>query len=187
MSPLGWAFAASTAFAVVLGLGGRHAGPAWELAAMVVTLGYPLLLLVGVAHTAGRWKAGGAAVAGPLLVLLTGLPAVGVIRLADGALHDRRFARSLPELEALLARAPLGAGERMRIPVDSLPRGIRQCCGRLVMARRDSTGLLSATVFGQRGMYLYDPGGHRLARGLRSQRWRSHHALAPDWYRLTRF
>ena len=188
MSPLAWAFAGSTGFAVVLGLGGRHAGPAWEVAALLVTLGYPLLLLVGAAHTVGRWKAGGASVAGPLLVLLTAVPAVGAIRLADGALHDRRFARSLPELEALLARAPLGIGERMRIPADSLPRDIRHCCGGLVIARRDSTGQLSATVLGQRGIaYLYDPGGRRLARGIRAQRWRSHRALAPDWYRLVRF
>ncbi len=118
----------------------------------------------------------------------TWLPGIGGLRAADGLLHDRRFAHHLPELEALLARAPIDSGRRMRLPADSLPRAVRDCCARLVLVRRDSVGQLSATFLGQRKTaYLYDPSGTRLVRGIGSRRWRSHERLAPDWYRVVRF
>ena len=71
--------------------------------------------------------------------------------------------------------------------MDSLPAPIRHCCARVVVARRDSLGHLSATVLGQRNVaYLYDPSGERLARGIRTGRWQSHDVLAHDWYRVVR-
>ena len=188
MSTIGWAGGYAAAFALVLGAGGRHGGAGWELASLVVTLGYPLMLLVVLAHAIGSRVGNGRLAALPLLVLLAGLPGVAGIRVADGHLHDRRFTRHLPEVEALLARAPIESGSRMRLPLDSLPWAVRDCCARLVLVRRDSEGNLSATFLGQRTTaYLYDPSGTRLRRGFGSRRWRSHEPLAPDWYRLVRF
>ncbi|HEU5042432.1 MAG TPA: hypothetical protein VFT84_16510 [Gemmatimonadales bacterium] len=188
MTTVIWAIAYSGAFAVVLGMGGRHAGPGWELASLAVTLSYPLVLLGCVAHAISTGASRGAPGLGPLIVLLAGLPGIAGIRSVDGALHDHRFARSVPELEALLARLPVAAGERIRIPVDSLPAGLRDCCARLVLARRDSSGQLSATVLSHRDIaYLYDPTGRRLERGARTHRWKSPRPLAPDWYRVVRF
>jgi hypothetical protein len=178
----------ATLFALVLGAGGRHGGPGWEAAALLVTLGYPLVLLVVVAHAvrAGRegWGQRGAL---PLLLLLAGLPGIAGMRAADGALHDRQFARHLPEMAALVARVPLGARGRARLPVDSLPAEVRDCCAR-VMVRRDAEGHLSATFLGGRSTaYLYDPSGARLERGISRGRWRSHDRLAPEWYRVVMF
>jgi hypothetical protein len=182
-----WALAYATLFAGVLGAGGRHAGPAWELAALAVTLGYPLMVLVGVAHAVGTGVTRGSPTVGPLVVLLAALPGIPVMRAADGALHDRRFAHFLPQVQEVISRMPLAAGQRIRIPSDSLPAAIRHCCARLVVARRDSLGHVSATVFGQRNVaYLYDPSGERLARGLRLGRWESHRVLAADWYMVVR-
>jgi hypothetical protein len=154
---------------------------------LVVTLGYPLMVLVGLAHAFGSGVARGAPALAPLLVLLAALPGIPAMRAVDGALHDRRFAHSLPEVQALISRTQLAVGERIRIPTDSLPSEIRHCCARLLVARRDSLGNVLATVFGQRNVaYLYDPSGDRLARGLRTGRWASHDVLAPDWYRVVR-
>ena len=187
MSPLLWSFGYAALFALVLGSGGRHAGPGWELAALAVTLGYPLMLLVGVARAVGSIASRGTPTLAPLLVLLAGLPGIAGFRAADGALHDRRFVRHLPQVEAVIGRTPVQAGERVRIPMDSLPSAIRHCCARVVVARRDSLGQLSATVLGQRNVaYLYDPTGERLALGLRTGRWESHDVLAPYWYRVVR-
>ena len=187
MSRLLWAFGYAALFAVVLGAGGRHYGPGWEIAALGVTLAYPLMLLVGIAHAIGTRMSRGAPDTGPLFILVLALPGIAGIRAADGALHDRQFTHFLPQVEALISRTPLDAGQRVRIPADSLPQEIRGCCARLVVARRDSLGQLSATVFGQRDVaYLYDPSGERLARGLRLRRWESHQALAPHWYLVVR-
>ncbi|HUF35487.1 MAG TPA: hypothetical protein VMN37_06030 [Gemmatimonadales bacterium] len=175
-------------FALVLGAGERHGGAGWELASLIVTVGYPRALLVGMAHAVRARADHGRRAVFPLLLLLTALPGIGGLRAADGLLHDRRFAHHLPELEALLARAPIDSGRRMRLPADSLPRAVRDCCARLVLVRRDSVGQLSATFLGQRKTaYLYDPSGTRLVRGIGSRRWRSHERLAPDWYRVVRF
>jgi hypothetical protein len=169
-------------------MGGRHAGLGWELASLIVTLGYPLVLLVGAARAAAGRASGTGPMLGPLLVALAALPGIAGIRAADGALHDRRFTRHLSEVEATLARVRLNAGERIRISADSLPVAVQECCARAVVARRDSLGSLSATLLGQRNVaYLYDPSGRRLQRGIRNQRWRAHAPLAPDWYRVTRF
>ena len=174
-------------FALVLGAGERHDGAGWELASLVVTLGYPLAFLVVVAHAAGAPESGGRHAVLPLLVLLAGLPGVAGMRAVDGALHDRRFARHFAEMEALVARAPLAGDTRARLPVDSLPRAVRDCCAQVVV-RRDSVGQRSATFLGRRNTsYLYDPSGPRLLRGVGAGRWRSHARLAPDWYRVVRF
>ena len=182
-----WALGYAMLFAGTLGAGGRHLGPGWELSALVVTLGYPLMVIVGLAHAVGTRMARGASALAPLLALLAGLPGIPLMRAVDGALHDRRFAHVLPQVQALISGAELGVGDRIRIPTESLPSEIRACCARLVVARRDSLGHVSATVFGQRNVaYLYDPSGERLARGLRLGRWRSHEVLAPNWYLVTR-
>ena len=145
------------------------------------------MLLVGIARAVGSIASRGAPTLAPLLILIAGLPGIAGFRAADGALHDRRFTRYLAEVEALIARAPLEAGERVRIPMDSLPSAIRHCCARVVVARRDSLGQLSATVLGQRNVaYLYDPSGERLARGLQTRRWESTQPLATNWYRVVR-
>jgi hypothetical protein len=168
--------------------GGRHASLGWELASLLVTLGYPLILLVGAAHAAGARASRTGPMLGPLLVALAALPGVAAVRAADGALHDRRFTRHLTEVEAALERVRLNAGERTRVAVESLPVAVRECCARTVVARRDSLGSLSATLLGQRNVaYLYDPSGRRLQRGIRNHRWRAHAPLAPAWYRVTRF
>jgi hypothetical protein len=183
-----WATGYAELFALVLGAGGRHGGAAWELASLLVTLGYPLVLLVMVAHAvaAGRARRGKRG-ALPLLVLLAGLPGIGGMRAADGALHDRQFARHFSEMEALVARVPLGSRGRARVPVDSLPAEVRDCCARVVV-RRDSVGHVSATFLGPRSTaYLYDPSGTRLERGLGRGRWRSHERLAQEWYRVVMF
>jgi hypothetical protein len=183
---LAWAAGYAALFALVLGAGDRHGGAGWELASLVVTVSYPLAFLVVVAHAAALAPGGRHALL-PLLVLLAGLPGIAGVRAADGALHDRRFARHLAELEAVVARAPLGGATRARLPVDSLPRAVRDCCARVVV-RRDSLGQLSATFLGRRNTsYLYDPSGTRLRRGVGTGRWRSHARLAPDWYRVVRF
>jgi len=187
VSRIVWAGGYATLFALVLGAGDRHAGAGWELASLAVTLGYPLMLLVVLAHAAAAREAGGRLTLLPLIILLAGLPGIPGMRAADGALHDRRFARHLGEMEALVARAPFGSGNRVRLPVDSLPRAVRDCCARVVV-RRDSVGQLSATFLGRRNTaYLYDPSGTRLLRGIWTGRWRSHEPLAPDWYRVVRF
>lgn len=174
-------------FAVVLGAAGRHGGTGWELASLAVTLGYPLMLLVVTAHAVAAWGLYQGRAVLPLCLLLSAVPAVGAVRSADEELHDRRFARHFAELEALVARAPLGVHHRARVPVDSLPSGVRDCCA-LVLIRRDSLGDLSATFLGRRGTaYLYDPTGNRLRRGIGARRWRSYDRLAPDWYRVVYF
>jgi hypothetical protein len=174
-------------FAVVLGAIGRHGGAAWELASLLVTLGYPLMLLVVTAHALAAWRRYRGRAVLPLGLLLTGVPAVAGVRSADGELHDRRFARHFAELEALVTRAPLDVRHRARLPVDSLPAAVRDCCA-LVVVRRDSVGQLSATFLGRgKTGYLYDPSGSRIRRGIGARRWRSFDRLAPEWYRVVNF
>ena len=145
------------------------------------------MVLVGLAYAIGTRMTRGSLSLAPLVALLAALPGIPLMRAVDGALHDRRFAHFLPQVQALISRTEVAAGDRIRIPTDSLPAEIRDCCARLVVARRDSLGQVSATVFGQRNVaYLYDPSGERLARGLRMGRWQSHEVLAPDWYLVIR-
>jgi hypothetical protein len=182
-----WAAGYAALFAYVLGVGGRGSGTGWEIVSLVVTLGFPLMLLVTLAQAIAVRKAAGPLALLPLVLLLAGLPGIGAMRAADSALYDRRFARHLAEMEALVTRAPFGSGNRVRLPVDSLPRAVRDCCARVVV-RRDSVGQVSATFFGRRSTtYLYDPSGSRVLRGIWTGRWRSHERLAPDWYRVMRF
>ena len=188
MRPLLWAGGYAALFALVLGGVYRHGGPGWELASLAVMLGYPLVLLVGVADALAAREARGRIAIAPLLLLFAAVPGVAGVRAADGSLHDRSFARHLGQIEALVSRMPVESGGRMRLPADSLPAGVRSCCARLVVVRRDLEGQLSATVLGRRGTaYLYDPSGARLLYGLDRGRWRSHRRLAGDWYRVVRF
>ena len=182
-----WAGGYAALFAVVLGTGWRHGGAGWELASLLVTVGYPLMLLVGTAHALTARQARDHWAVLPLLVLLSGVPAVAGVRAADGELHDRRFARHFVELEALVTRAHLGEGHRASLPVDSLPVGLRDCCAR-IMVRQDSVGHRSATFLGhRRTAYLYDPSGTRVRQGIGTGRWRSYTRLAPEWYRVVYF
>ncbi len=187
MSSIVWAAGYATVFALLLGVSAAHGGAGWELASLVVTMGYPLLLLVLAAHAVGSRRLRGPLSVAPLLLLLGGLPGVAAVRSADDAVHDRRFRRHLAEVEAILAQLPLTSGDRLRLPAHSLPRPVRDCCVRVVV-RRDSEGHLSAWFQGRRDtVYLYDPSGTRIQRGMSARRWRSQQQLAPDWYRIVRF
>ena len=175
-------------FALVLGIGGRSGGFVWELASLFVIVGYPLATMVAAAHALVDWTRGRVLAALPVLLLLGGVVAVGGVRATDDLLQDRRFTRHLEEIEAILIRAPIDSGRRIRLPADSLPAEIRRCCVRAVFIRRDQEGQLSATLIGpRRTAYLYDPTGARLAHGQDVGRWRSHYRVAPEWYRVIRF